>query len=77
MILAVPGHHDLHHLAGAGGVGDGRAGHAGEDDALQDVDLGEAAAEAADQGVAERSSRSVMLPMFMNSAARMNSGTRG
>ena len=41
-------------LPGAGGIGDGRAGHAGEDDALQDVDLGEAAAEAADQGVAER-----------------------
>ena len=39
---------------GAGGIGDGRAGHAGEDDALQDVDLGEAAAEAADQRVAER-----------------------
>src|SRR3546814_14579545 len=41
------------HLAGAGGVGDGRAGHAGEDDALEDVDLGEPTAEAADEGVAE------------------------
>ena len=48
-VLAVRGHHRLHHLAGAGGVGDGRARHAGEDDALHDVDLGEAAAEAADQ----------------------------
>src|SRR3546814_10415661 len=41
------------HLAGAGGVGDGRAGHAGEDDALEDVDLGEPTAEAAYEGVAE------------------------
>src|SRR3546814_20565024 len=52
-ILAVLRHHVLHHLAGAGGVGDGRAGHAGEDDALEDVDLGEPTAEAADDGVAE------------------------
>ena len=53
-IPSVAGHHGLHHAARAGGIGDGRTGHAGEDDALQDVDLGEAAAEAAHQGVAER-----------------------
>ncbi len=52
-VLAVLGHHHLHHLAGAGGIGDGRAGHAGEDDALHDVDVRKAAAEPADDGVAE------------------------
>ena len=52
-VAAVRGHHDLRHLAGAGRVGDGRARHAGEDDRLHDVDMGEAAAEAPHQGVAE------------------------
>ena len=74
-VLAVLGHHLLHHLAGAGGVGDRRAGHAGEDDALHDVDLREPAAEAADQRVAEAQQPSVMMPVFMISAARMKSGT--
>ena len=52
-VAAVAGHHDLHHAARAGRIGDGRARHAGEDDALQDVDLREPAAEAADERVAE------------------------
>ena len=52
-VLAVLGHHLLHELAGGGGVGEGRAGHPGEDDALHDVHVREPAAEAADEGVAE------------------------
>ena len=52
-VLAVLRHHLLHQLARARGVREGRARHAGEDDALHDVDVGEAAAEAPDERVAE------------------------
>ena len=52
-VLAVLRHHLLHQLAGARGVRERRARHAGEDDALHDVDVSEAAAEAPDERVAE------------------------
>ena len=52
-VFAVARHHVDHDAAGAGEVGDRRARHAGEDNALHDVDVAEPAAEAADQGVAE------------------------
>ena len=51
-VLAVAGHQRLHELAGAGGIGERRARHAGEDDALHHVHLGEAAAVAPDERVA-------------------------
>jgi hypothetical protein len=52
-ILAVLGHHRLHNPAGSGRIRDGRARHAGEDHALDDVDLGQTAAETPDQRIAE------------------------
>jgi hypothetical protein len=52
-VLAVLGHHPLHHLAGAGSIGDGRSRHARKDDALDDVDVGKAAPEPADHSIAE------------------------
>ena len=52
-IAVVARHHVDADAPGAGEVGDRRARHAGEDDALRDVDVAEAAAEAPDQHVAE------------------------
>ena len=52
-IAVVARHHVDADAPGRGEVGDRRARHAGEDDALHDVDVAEAAAEPADQHVAE------------------------
>ena len=52
-IAAVFGHHVDDDAADADGVGDRRAGHAGEDHVRDDVDVAEAAAEATDQHEAE------------------------
>ena len=52
-VPVVARHHVDADAAGAGQIGDRRAGHAGEDDALRDIDVTEAALEAADQHVAE------------------------
>ena len=52
-VLAVLGHHDLHELARARRIGQRRARHAGKHDALQHVDLSQAAGEPTDDGVAE------------------------
>ena len=53
-IAIVLRHHVDADLAGAGEIGNRGAGHAREDDALHDIDVAEAALEAADQHVAER-----------------------
>ena len=52
-IAVVARHHVDADAPGAGEIGDRRARHAGEDDALHDVDVAEPAAEAPDQHVAE------------------------
>ncbi len=48
-VACIAQHQVDHQLAGAGGIGQGAAAHAREDDAEHDVDLGEAAAQPADQ----------------------------
>ena len=52
-VFALPCHHHLHDFARAGSVGQGRARHAGEDHALQHVNLSQATWEAADDGIAK------------------------
>src|SRR3989449_5719701 len=52
-VFSVLRHHLLHQLARTRGTREGRARHSREDDALYDVDVSEAAAEAPDERVAE------------------------
>ncbi len=63
-------------LPDAGSVGDGRAGHAGEDDrSAATLTCASPPRNRPTIALQKRSSRSVIEPMFIISAARMNSGT--